>query len=83
MSARSELLKKLREDVHRPLSKGDIFQKFDIAKEQQQMFSDLLDDLIKSGQIFKNSHFPHDVIKGLSGSFKTLSDMISNLLFTR
>ena len=55
MSARSELLKKLREDVHRPLSKGDIFQKFDIAKEQQQMFSDLLDDLIKSGQIFKNS----------------------------
>src|SRR6056297_346347 len=55
MSARSELLKKLREDVHRPLSKGDIFQKFDIAKEQQQMFSDLLDDLIKLGQVFKNS----------------------------
>ena len=55
MSARSELLKKLREDVHRPLSKKEIFQKFEIAKEQQQMFSDLLDDLIKSGQIFKNS----------------------------
>jgi len=55
MSARSELLKRLREDVHRPLSKEGIFQKFEIAKEQQQMFSDLLDDLIKSGHIFKNS----------------------------
>jgi ribonuclease R len=55
MSARSELLKKLREDVHRPLSKEEIFQKFKIAKDQQQIFSDLLSDLIKSGQIFKNS----------------------------
>lgn len=55
MSARKELLKKLREDVHRPLSKEEIFQKFEIAKDQQKMFSDLLDNLIKSGQIFKNS----------------------------
>jgi len=60
MSARSELLKKLREDVHRPLSKEDIFKKFEIDKGQQQIFSDLLDDLIKSGKIFKNS-------KGLYG----------------
>jgi ribonuclease R len=55
MSARSELLKSLREDVHRPLTKEEIFEKFEIAKDQQQIFSDLLDDLIKSGQIFKNS----------------------------
>jgi ribonuclease R len=55
MSARSELLRRLREDVHRPLSKDEIFEEFEIAKDQQQMFSDLLQDLIKSGQIFKNS----------------------------
>jgi ribonuclease R len=60
MSARSELLKKLREDVHHPLTKEEIFKEFEIAKAQQQIFSDLLDDLIKSGQIFKNS-------KGLYG----------------
>ncbi|PUU92459.1 ribonuclease R [Halanaerobium sp. ST460_2HS_T2] len=55
MSARSELLRRLREDVHRPLSKDEIFEEFEIAKDQRQMFSDLLLDLIKSGQIFKNS----------------------------
>ena len=55
MSARSELLKRLKEDVHRPLSKEEIFQKFEIDRKQQQMFSDLLDDLIETGHIFKNS----------------------------
>ncbi|MGM0548209.1 MAG: ribonuclease R [Bacillota bacterium] len=60
MSARSELLKKLRENVHRPLTKKEIFEKFEISQEQEKIFSDLLNDLIESGKIFKNS-------KGLYG----------------
>lgn len=60
MSARSELLRKLRDDVHRPLSKQEIFQEFSIPKDQQKIFADLLKELIKSGHIFKNS-------KGLYG----------------
>jgi len=60
MSARKELLKKLRENVHHPLTKEEIFERFDISKEQEKIFSDLIDDLLKSGYLFKNS-------KGLYG----------------
>ncbi|ADQ14305.1 ribonuclease R [Halanaerobium hydrogeniformans] len=54
MSARSELLRKLREDVHKPLSKKEIYKKFDISRDQQQLFSELLDDLLESGYIYQN-----------------------------
>lgn len=60
MSARKELLKRLREDVHQPLTKEEIFEKFDISKDQKKLFSDLIDDMLESGQLFKNS-------KGLYG----------------
>jgi ribonuclease R len=55
MSARKELLRKLREDVHHPLTKEEIFKRFDIAKGQQKMFSELINDLLKTGHLFKNS----------------------------
>jgi ribonuclease R len=55
MSARKEVLRKLREDVHHPLTKEEIFERFDVSKGQQKMFSELLNDLLKSGHLFKNS----------------------------
>lgn len=55
MSARKEVLRKLREDVHHPLTKEEIFERFDVSKGQQKMFSELLNDLLMSGHLFKNS----------------------------
>src|SRR6056297_960347 len=55
MSARRELLTHLRENIHRPLSREEIYKEFDISKGQKIIFDELISELLNEGLLYKNS----------------------------
>ncbi|MGM0602963.1 MAG: ribonuclease R [Bacillota bacterium] len=55
MSARKELLTHLREDVHRPLTREEIYKEFDISRDQKKIFDKLISELLDEGMLYKNS----------------------------
>ncbi|MGM0445641.1 MAG: ribonuclease R [Bacillota bacterium] len=54
MSARTKLLEYLKDEAYRPMTKEELMKEFEISKQQEQYFEDILKQLEKDGLVYKN-----------------------------
>ena len=55
MSARQKLLNYLQENAEKPLKAEELYERFDIDKDQQNVFDEILEELVDKGLLVKNS----------------------------
>ncbi|MFW6034804.1 MAG: ribonuclease R [Halothermotrichaceae bacterium] len=56
MAAREKILSFMRESSYRPMTRNELFKKFDLTKEQQKRMKTLLDNMVCEGFVYKNSN---------------------------
>ncbi|MFW6029100.1 MAG: ribonuclease R [Halanaerobiales bacterium] len=55
MSARQKVLSYLKNNVEKPMTAQELYERFEIANDQEKYFSEILEDLVNEGLLVKNS----------------------------